>query len=995
MWHRKKRHFGKSNPLNLEMLERRDLFSLTVFDPIWRYGGGGQDDAFVIEQAAVERPLNVLDNDWRYDGSAESIESVTQPEHGTVSIDGSNGQLLLTMDADYVGTDFFEYEALDSKGNTYSAIVRLNVVVPLVAMPDWVRVDESSSGNTINVLDNDYLLSAVNGLNAPEHNKLDQLTITQVSTSTPGVSVMIADDGRSLLYSAADNFAGADQLTYTVTDERGNSSTATVTVQVTTVDVVDADHFRWQEELDHFLLDLFVESHASKFGTGRNPFWRDWYYDDPLIFTSMGIPQTVSLRSLSVTTDAAFSFAVTETNAQIAGVDEADLVKTDGRYMYIVSNRQLESESVHELIVIDLQDPTDPQLINKIHFDQPIREIFVKDNRVVVLSTSIMSAFTPDWGYTWETPHPTSFTATVLDMTDPTNPSIAQEVEIDGNLEQSRSIGNHVYLVSRFAANYLGGTLQEHCDDLDGASFCFFESAAQFVERFEQDGLTGEIVPEARSKQADGTVVERPLLTIEEISKSTFEQTFLGQQSVIVSTLDVTADFGDLVDVEMTAGGYSTEVYVSRESIYLLSPSTDGTEIVKYSISAEGDDVQYAATGKVAGSVLNRYSVDEYEGRLRMATTGHGWSSQVNVYVLEQQDDQLEVVGLVEDLAPNERIYATRFMGETGFVVTYRKVDPFFVMDLSDPTDPQVLGELKVPGYSQYLQILDENHVLGIGRNAQESSGLFQGLQVSIFDVSDPTAPTLSDRYDFEGGRNTWSPLAPDAWNLGDPHALTYVADEGVLALPIYSTFHWHGNYGGVDNTPIFSDHNQSAVRVLSIDVDEGIDVLGQVDFEGRANRSVRVGDYLYSMSAETLKVTELQDPASQLAELILGNSDAEPVDASSLRLSSALPTSVGDRPFAATGIGAEGAQDGKENNRLSRRRGAVISRRDPLLAPVFRRTPRAALRVMPTTTDRAFACFPDESDHQSDSIPDWFATRYLDRWDSDAASEPGTAWQG
>jgi hypothetical protein len=245
--------------------------------------------------------------------------------------------------------------------------------------------------------------------------------------------------------------------------------------------------------------------------------------------------------------------------------------------------------------------------------------------------------------------------------------------------------------------------------------------------------------------------------------------------------------------------------------------------------------------------------MDESDGTFRIATTAV--SSGTGVYVYEQYDDQLITVGSVENMAPDERIYSVRFAPDRAYVVTFRNVDPLFVIDLTHPSDPKLMGELKVPGYSQYLHIVGPDHVLGIGRDSNPEDGQFGALVISLFDINDPMNPRLQDRYEFGGGRTTFPAIAPDSpWTLTDHHAVSYFAGSRILALPVYTSWLWRDD----PTPPLFEDPNRSAVFTFKIDTDHVIKPIDRIEFDSRADRTVRIGKHLYSMSSSELKVTEL-----------------------------------------------------------------------------------------------------------------------------------------
>ncbi|HEY3260402.1 MAG TPA: beta-propeller domain-containing protein [Pseudonocardiaceae bacterium] len=203
------------------------------------------------------------------------------------------------------------------------------------------------------------------------------------------------------------------------------------------------------------------------------------------------------------------------------------------------------------------------------------------------------------------------------------------------------------------------------------------------------------------------------------------------------------------------------------------------TELYKFDISGTGRP-RHVASGAVPGSLLNQYSMSQFDGHLRVATT-LGWPAQAGtestVYVLAQRGAELAIAGKVGGLGKGERIYAVRFVGPVGYVVTFRQTDPLYTLDLRDPAAPKVSGELKITGYSAYLHPAGDGRVIGVGQEASEA-GRVQGTQVSLFDVSDPAAPRRIAQYHLPGGSSEAE---------FDPHAFLYWAATGTLVLPIAS----------------------------------------------------------------------------------------------------------------------------------------------------------------------------------------------------------------
>jgi uncharacterized secreted protein with C-terminal beta-propeller domain len=223
--------------------------------------------------------------------------------------------------------------------------------------------------------------------------------------------------------------------------------------------------------------------------------------------------------------------------------------------------------------------------------------------------------------------------------------------------------------------------------------------------------------------------------------------------------------------------------------------------------------------------------------------------------VLEDDDlGNLREVGHVGGLGPGERIFAVRFMGPKGYVVTFEQVDPLYTLDLADPTQPKVIGELEVTGFSSYLHPIGDDWLLAVGQEADEE-GRIIGLAVSIFDVRDFADPKLAHRYLIEGDDDTWS------WSeaLNDHHAFTF--HRGVLSIPVY--------IGGTEG-------RFSGLLVLAVDPEDGIWELGRIDHQGMGTedkrawmrRSVYIEDAIYSLSSAGVKVNSLDNPEVELAKV-------------------------------------------------------------------------------------------------------------------------------
>ncbi|MBU0530771.1 MAG: beta-propeller domain-containing protein, partial [Nanoarchaeota archaeon] len=295
-------------------------------------------------------------------------------------------------------------------------------------------------------------------------------------------------------------------------------------------------------------------------------------------------------------------------------------------------------------------------------------------------------------------------------------------------------------------------------------------------------------------------------------------------------------------------------------------------------------EIEYKAQGSVYGYLLNQFSMDESGDYFRAATTtggnwwGSGQTEQVNnMYVL---DSNLNTVGKLEDLAPGERIYSVRFIGDRGYMVTFKKIDPLFVIDLSQPTNPTVLGKLKIPGYSDYLHPYDENHIIGIGKDTVEGESetrdfaWYQGIKIALFDVSDVENP-IEEHKIIIGDRGT------DSYALQDHRAFLFSKEKNLLVIPILLAEIEDKNK--VEDWS-YGDYVYQGAYVYDLTAEDGFDLRGRIThydsdepfmksgyyFSGdySIQRSLYIVDTLYTISSNKLQANFL-DSLDEIKEII------------------------------------------------------------------------------------------------------------------------------
>lgn len=632
------------------------------------------------------------------------------------------------------------------------------------------------------------------------------------------------------------------------------------------------------------------------------------------------------------------------TNNQVDGVEEGDLVQTDGSFIYVARGSEL------LILETDLSDGR-IDIISRTELDGYCSDLFLFGDRLAVVSQQ--------WGFSDITPLPTPLPidgrfsldigipdlhrsvvqVSTFDLADRTAPVVVSTNRIDGRLVSARAIDqrllvvvdNHLPLppplytvidgpkpyptpgrkidplpmlpdvpvlpviraggivadriIEQPTTGLMSNRLVGDADQPEAVAvasarviepsgmmvaddfryldplprYRVYESEADYRARlasYDFSALLPRVVSlaggaDAQDAQVTPLVVPSDLYTPEGEPATEL-------LSVVSFDLDAPPSAGGLPIDTTTMTGNGCQVYASTDSLYVTAhvwrDANDlfqgpRTRIAKFDLT--DPDVPLAATGTIDGTTLNSFSIDESaDGLLRIATTRNATFGAVvsnNLFVLDQAGDDLIVIGALTGLAPTETLFSARFIGDRAYLVTFRQIDPLFVIDLSDPTEPTVTGELKIPGVSNYLHPVGADHLLGFGRDADPATGRLLGLQLSLFDVSDPANPLRSDVLAIdEASGFQWS-LA--TW---DHHAFSYFDEQGVLAVPLDS---YRSGIGSA-----------STLGVFGVDPDTGLSRLGSVTLEGQALRSLRIGDRLFAISTQQVVVTTLANPADRLA---------------------------------------------------------------------------------------------------------------------------------
>jgi inhibitor of cysteine peptidase len=567
----------------------------------------------------------------------------------------------------------------------------------------------------------------------------------------------------------------------------------------------------------------------SSIGSGKNTS----FAGDLSITTNYSIDKNASITAEKSTQSSAKNDSSdhSTTNLQVQGVDEEDLVKTDGEYIFKVNAQKI-------INVIKVAEDSNMEAVKDITFEEDynINGIFLRKNILVVVGNRYQNV-EPSKGEQNKSydMRMTSYGVTKVisfDISDKRNIVKVRDIEIDGFYNSARMIDSRVYIITN---KYLNN-----------------------ISNIEQDINVGNVY---YRDSAVGT--EKVKIDFNSIS---YLPDFIEPNYIMVAAFNVD-DNSEKVNIS-TILGSGDNIYSSDKNLYISGTTwiqdraKNGTSnTILYKFQYENTGVKFVAKGEVPGNIINQFSMDEKNDYFRVATTEYKYSivgptidekstaknngsttsaaptdkkvsselqNQItnNLYIL---DKDMKVVGKLEGIANGEKIYSVRFIGERAYIVTFMLTDPLFVIDLKNPTSPKILGELKIPGFSNYLHHYDDTHLIGFGMDTTvinergTDRAKTKGMKIAIFDVSNVLKPVQQFMTTI-GGMGTYSEV------LNNHKALLFSKEKNLLALPVTEN-----NY---DNNTIGSQQSYQGAYIYNIDLVNGIKLKGKITHTDEATSS-------------------------------------------------------------------------------------------------------------------------------------------------------------
>ena len=585
------------------------------------------------------------------------------------------------------------------------------------------------------------------------------------------------------------------------------------------------------------------------------------------------------------------------TNVQVANVDEPDYLKNDSKYVYIVSQNTLS--------IIDAYPAEDAKLILKIALDiesQYIQNMFLNEDRLVIFYNGQSDEeIIPLFDFVPRRSYSSITHALIVDVSDKENPTIFKDYSIDGHFRDARMIGDYAYFVTNSNIDHQYPRLPVIMEDsikimtpeafyfdnveqfsnfntltaidifgdninsetfLMGYTGSFYVSEDNFYITYQQNMPFGFYEDSSRDRFFDAIV---PLLpnNIQDEIKSIQNDSSLTSSAQWAKISELMQNAYNEMDKNEKEKLFEKIKKALNE--YDRKIQEDASKTIIHKISIDEDKIEYVAKGTVPGRLLNQFSMDESGDRFRVATTSEIYTQYEGtirsnaVYVL---DEQLEIVGELEEIAPDESIFSTRFIGDRLYMVTFQQIDPFFVIDLSTDT-PKILGELKIPGFSNYLHPYDEEHIIGVGRDTKEidNNRVQQlGIKIALFNVADVSNPKVVDDYVI-GDSSTHSEA------LHNHKAFFFDKTRNILSIPISADAK---SLEDVTSSKMFApDYNRwSGFYVFDLDKTKGFEEKGTITHSdnnwrhyGIDNaRTFYIDDVLYTASQGYLKMNSFED---------------------------------------------------------------------------------------------------------------------------------------
>ena len=586
-------------------------------------------------------------------------------------------------------------------------------------------------------------------------------------------------------------------------------------------------------------------------------------YGSAGVDTSNVLENINSLSGSNASTSTSTTKEHSTTNIQVENVDEADITKTDGDYIYSLSGS--------DVVITNVRDPSNIKIDSKIQSEEDYNpeDLILYNDKLVVISTKYIK-----YGQS-------NTLVSVYDVTKKDEPKLVKSCMLPEKYYTSRSIDGKLLVIASGKLREEDNKVVTYYEEDNSKKEIGLENIKRLKRLISNDQT---LIATINLQSTDNVKVNSYLFNV--------ENAYISEKNMyLLNELYSNENSGfekrvkNLFGIRGVIGFFN---YILNEDYDDYNEYDDYTNIYKFSIQEDGD-IEYLAKNKVRGTTINQFSLDEYNENLRV---GLETSDGSKVVVL---DNKLNKIGETGCLSKGEKMYSTRFLGERAYMVTYKNTDPLYVIDLSNPNEPKVLGKLKIPGYSTYLHPYDEHHLIGIGMQTKETiyrdlqgrvtstSARITGMKMALFDVSDVNNPKQISQTIIGDSRTTSAILT-------NHKALLFSKEKGILAIPVNSypsDFEVESSSDDISKlvsqyTNYNKNYTAEGYAVYNINLTDGFNLKGIINHEriktsgyrygysGKLLRGLWIEDNLYTVSEKMIKVNKLGD-LSQISELEIG----------------------------------------------------------------------------------------------------------------------------